>query len=420
MKAPNLKDISKKIKGYDYKGMIDKAKKFNFKSPDAYKKLFKDKVFLQRLIGVIVFILLFNTIKGCMFKPAEKLPPPRPVETGLVIQKDVPIYLESFGTLTALEEVGIKAQATGRIQEVHFSDGDYIEQGDLLYTIDPGEYEAQARKAQASLSQSLADLKLKTAILERNKMLAEKDLISKQDYESLQTDLAAAQAKVDLDKAALDLANINLGYCYILAPFNGITSKGQLDRGNIVIADEGPELVNIKNIDTLFVDFTLSEKELQRVRQAMKEGSLTVEIIPGALQDAYEGMLVFIDNAVDNMTGTISARAAVTNKDMALWAGQFVRVRLILQTAKDAVLAPYAGVKIGQKGHYLFVVTDEKKADLRQIKVDIRQGEYIMVTEGVSPGEKVVITGMLGLYPGAPVIGIKEGLRQEKKDNKKK
>ena len=424
MKYINPKNILKKIKefspkallekilAYDYRTMAGQIKNFNYKSPNAYKKLFQDKVFQKRIILCVAIIIAFGMIKGCIFKPRKAPIPPRPVQTEVVIQKDVPIYVESFGTLFAIRDVDIKAQVTGKIKEVHFKEGDDVLVGEQLYTIDPSEYEAQVRKAQASLAQSLANLKLKTDTLERNRKLVEKDLISKQDFESLQTELVSAQASVDLDKASLDLSKINLDYCYIVSPTDGVTAKSQLDPGNIVTADNGPVLVNIKDINTLYLDFMLSEKELAEVRDAMGTGSLKVEFVPEGDKNSYDGELVFINNTVDNMTGTIYMRALVNNKYRKLWAGQFVTVRLILTIQKDAVLAPYAAVKIGQKGHYLFVITDENKADLRQIKVGIRQGDYIIVEEGVCSGEKVVTTGMLGLYPGVLVIDMASPIKK--------
>jgi membrane fusion protein, multidrug efflux system len=416
MKTPNIKYVLTKVKGfnfkalpkkvisYNYRGLISDIKNFNYRSPDAYKRLFQDKVFRRRLMWCIVAVILFSMVKGCIFTPKKAPLPPRPVQTALVVQKDVPIYVESFGTLSPVQDVNIQAQITGKIQDVHFEDGSDVSIGDPLYTIDPSEYKSQVEKAQASLAQSIAELKLKVDTLERNKRLVEKDLISKQDFESLQTDVVAAQAKVDLDKAELDLAKINLSYCYIISPLDGVASKGMLDPGNIVTADSGPVLVNIKTINPLHVDFTLSERELSRVRDAMAKESLSVEIRPEGGNDSYDGRLIFIDNAVDNMTGTIFMRASVDNSERMLWSGQFVTVRLILSTQKNAVLAPYAAIKIGQKGHYLFIFSDENKADLRNIKIGLKQGDYVIVEDGVKPNEKAIISGMLGLYPGAAVV----------------
>ncbi|MDD5504098.1 MAG: efflux RND transporter periplasmic adaptor subunit [Candidatus Omnitrophica bacterium] len=377
---------------------------FNYKSPDAYKKLLKDKKILKRVLALALVLAALVNVKNIIFRPKPACIPPRPIQTSLIIQKDVPVYAESFATLSPLLDVDIKSQVTGRIKEVHFKNGDYVKQGDKLYTIDPSEYEAGLAKARACLEQSEADLKLKTDTLERNKKLVEKELISKQDFETLQAQLLSAQGQVDLDKASLELAAINLGYCHIVSPVSGVTAKNQLDPGNIVVADNGPVLVNIKDIDALFADFTLPERELFRVRESMARGALKVEIVPEGGKSVFEGELVFINNAVDNTTGTIYARALIDNKTHQLWAGQFTTIRLILSVSKNAVLAPYSAIKIGQKGHYLFIFDESNKAELRLVKTGLRQDDYIVIEEGARPGEKAIISGILGLYPGAPVV----------------
>jgi membrane fusion protein, multidrug efflux system len=415
IKKVHPKSIFQKVSSYDYKGLLRAIKGFNFKSPDAYKHLLKDPVFRKILIFFLVMIVVVTMFRGYVFRKKQTPVTPVLVETALAIKKDVPIYLKTFGSLQAVEDIDIKAQVTGKIDQVHFKNGDDISIRQLLYTIEPGEYDALAGKARASLAQSLAELKLKTDIVDRNKKLVEKDLISKQEFESLQTELVEAQAKVDMNQAALALAEIDLNYCFIKSPIKGVAGKNLLDAGNIIVADDGPVLVNIKNIDNLYVDFTLSEKELARVRGAMQRGSLIVELVPEEGDDAHEGRLVFIDNTVNNMTGTISLRAVVDNTERALWPGQFVLIKLVLETQKDAVLIPYAGVKIGQKGHYAFVFNDNDKADLRQVEIGVRQGDLVVVEKGISADEKVVVSGMLGLYPGAAVIETKTLEMQAKK-----
>ena len=390
------------------KERVDRVKAFNYKSLDAYKKLFKDPKFRKGLLVVVVFFIAVTFLKSCIFKPKPKPVMPRPVQTALVIKKDVPIFLESFGTLAALEDVNIQAQVTGKIKEVHFKEGDEVSAGDLLFTIDPSEYNAQLKKAEASLAQDVADLGLKIDTLDRNKLLIEKDLISKQDFESFQTEVAAGIAAVDLDRANVELAKIDVGYCYIKSPVDGLAGRRQVDPGNIVTANSGPILVNIKSINPLYIDFTISERVLSDVQAAKSKGVLKVIVMPeGIIDKKIEGELLFLDNAVDNMTGTILLRGVISNKQKDLRAGQFVTVRLILEIARGATLAPYGGVSVGQKGHYLFVATDDNKADLRQLTVGMREGDYIIIKKGVKPGEKIVTDGQLGLAPGVSIVDIK-------------
>ena len=329
--------------------------------------------------------------------------PPRPVQTAVAFQKDVPSYIETFGNLAPLANVDIKSQVTGKILQAHFKQGQRVAAGDLLFSIDPSEYKAAVDKANAVVRSDDVDMKMKKDTLERNRGLASKQLVSQQDFEKYETDVEAAEAKATLDKAELVLAQINLDYCSIKSPVNGITGKVLVDPGNIVMANNGPALANVKAIDTLYVDFTVTDRQLQEIREAMAEGILKVEIQVPDDGKSYAGELKLIENSIDNSTGTISLRAIVPNGTQALWAGQFVHVKLILGIQKNAVLIPYAGAQLGQKGTFAFVVTPENTADLRILTTGSRQGDDIVVEEGIRAGERVVTIGQMGLSPGVPV-----------------
>jgi multidrug efflux system membrane fusion protein len=370
---------------------------------EGVKIMFKNKKSFIWLVIIVAIAAL--SLRGFLKKKPHKEIPPRPVETALAIEQDAQYYIDSFGNLYPPNDVNIIAQVTGEIKEVNFVEGSEVKKEDLLFTIDPSPYQATLDKARAALMDDLADLKLKKITLERNKKLFEKELISQQDFDTYQTDFSSAEAKVRLDAAEVELAKINLEYCYVRSPIDGLTGKRQVDLGNIVSANAGPTLVNVKTIDPLFVDFTIPEGDLPEVRKAMQEGKLKVELTLG--DDAthtYTGELELIDNTVDNTTGTVLLRASVSNKERALWAGQFVKVRLILGIDKGAVLVPYDAVQLGQKGSYLFVITADNKADLRIVNVGMRQKDFIVIKDGVKKGEKVVVFGQMGLSPQAKVI----------------
>ncbi len=356
---------------------------------------------LMRWVFAAFFLISGN---GCSEKKEIPPMPPRPVQTAIAVQKDVPSYIETFGNLAALVNVDIKSQVTGKILEAHFAQGQKVAEGDLLFTIDPAEYKAAVEKAQAVVRSDDVDMKMKKDTLERNRGLASKELVSQQDFEKYETDVEAAAAKTLLDKAELVLAQINLDYCSIKSPVNGVTGKVLVDPGNIVLANNGPTLANVKAIDSLYVDFTVTDRQLQAIRSAMDAGILKTEVLVPNDGKPYVGELKLIENAIDNTTGTISLRAIVSNKENALWAGQFVYVKLILGIQKDAVLIPYAAAQLGQKGSFAFVVTPENKADLRFLKVGSRQGEDIVVEDGIKKDERVVTSGQMGLSPGVTVI----------------
>ncbi|MDD5044587.1 MAG: efflux RND transporter periplasmic adaptor subunit [Candidatus Omnitrophica bacterium] len=363
------------------------------------------KIILFCILGAVIFFIARNALK----KEPVKQMPARPAETALAIQKDASRYIDSFGNLYSPGDVDIKSQVTGEIKEINFVEGGEVNKGDLLFTIDPAPFKAELDRAESILLQDLADLKLKKNTLERNKKLFQKQLISQQDFDTYTTDLATAEARVKSDNADIELAKINLAYCYIQSPVDGLTGKRQVDLGNIVMANNGPTLVNIKTIDSLYVDFNIAETDLTKVRDAMNQGKLKIEIYLNTSDtEFYSGELQMLDNAVDNNTGTILLRAVVDNKKRKLWSGEFVRVRLILGIIKDATLVPYQAVQMGQMGPYIFVVTPENKADLRPVVSGSRQGDYIVIESGVKPGERVVTAGHLGLSPGVAIIDVTE------------
>jgi len=352
-------------------------------------------------------------------KPAPEIPP-RPVEIAAAIKNDAPAYLDSFGNLYSLYDVNVQSQIDGRVKEINFVEGADVKKGDLIVTIDPAPFQAELDKARAALNQALADLKLKKVTFERNQVLFKKELISKQDFDQYSADLASSVAQVRMNAASVDIAKINLEYCFIRSPVDGLTGKHLVDVGNVVKAVSGPTLVNIKAIDELYVDFTITETDLGKVRSAMKEGKLKVEIYnDDNSEKTYSGTLSLLDNSVDNNTGTFLLRAIVSNKERELWAGQFVRVRLILGIKKDAVQVPYEAVQIGQNGAYLYVVDPDNKADLRVIKTGNRQQNNIVIEEGVNPGDKVVTSGQMGLSPGVSVIDIVQLKAMEEKGKNK-
>ncbi len=379
----------------------------------------------DRLFGLLKFAVVLLIIFLAVFfisklikKPVKAAIPPRNVETALAQKKDVIVFIESFGNLDTPNNVDIKSQVTGQIMKVHFKEGDLVKAGDMLFTIDPSQYKAQLERADAALIHDLAELKLNKDTVERNRKLLEKELISQQDFDKLQTNVTSSEAAVKTDNANIDLAKINLNYCYITSPINGLTGKRQVDPGNILTANDGPTLVNVKTIDPLYVDFSIPERDFGSVRKAFSEGKLkvvlTLEKGSGASQDgtekngdSYEGELCFLDNAVNNTTGTVLLRAIVPNHDMKLWSGQFVTVRLHLAIKKNAVVVPYEAVQIGQQGNYVFVISPDKKAELRNVTVGSKEDDRIIIEDGVKAGETVVTVGQMGLRPGSPVAEAK-------------
>lgn len=339
------------------------------------------------VVLVLVCVLLFRACGGKTKPPPP--PPPRVVTTAKVLQKDVPLYLDEVGTTSAYETVQIQAQVTGQITERHFKDGADVKKGDPLFTIDPRPYQAVLASAQA-------DAALNKANLKRQEELRAKHVTTGQDLDT-------AQANAQKAGAAVAAAQVNLDRCFIKSPINGRAGLRNVDIGNVVGPGTTP-LLTIQGLDPIYTDFSVAEPDVPLVRKYLGGANVKVETdAEDDNVDARAGDLYFIENSVQPGSGTVKARASTPNPDHALWPGQFVNVRLILDVLKDAKLVPTSAVQIGQNGPFIFVVKPDSTLDLRQVKPGQPQGDLTVINEGVTAGEQVVVTGQLQLSPGMKV-----------------
>jgi multidrug efflux system membrane fusion protein len=316
--------------------------------------------------------------------------PARPVTVAKVVAKDVPLYLDEIGTCAAYETVLVQAQVSGVIITRNFQDGSDVKKGDLLFTIDP-------RPFQAALDQAKAQAALDQLNLKRQEDLRARKVISQQDYDT-------AVANAQKSQAATESAQVNLDWCYIKSPINGRVGLRNVDVGNLV-GPSTPPLVSILGLDPIYTDFTVAENDLPLVRKYLGGPNVKVQtyLSDGSIAPRT-GDLYFIDNAVQPGSGTVKARGVTPNPDRALWPSEFVRVRFILDTLKNATLVPAEAVQVSQSGPFVFVVKPDNTVDLRPVKPGQRQeGDLTVVESGVKPDETVVVTGQLALAPGAKV-----------------
>jgi multidrug efflux system membrane fusion protein len=341
--------------------------------------------------GIVTLLVLLLGIRAITSRHKPAPPPaPRAVAVAKVITKDVPLYLDEIGTCTAAETVQMQAQVNGQIISREFEDGADVKKGDVLFRIDPRPFEAALASAQA-------DAALAHATLARQTELRSKAVVAGQDYD---TAMASAM-KAD---AAVKAAQVNLDYCTIRSPIDGRTSIRNVDVGNLV-GPSSPPLIMVQRLDPIYTDFIIAEPDIPLVRQHLK--GVALQVLTSAENDKLPprvGELTFIDNLVQPGAGTVRARATTENHDRALWAGQFVRARLILQTLRNAMLVPSSAVQIGQNGPYVFVVKSDSTLDLRQVKPGQKQdGDTTVIIQGVKPSETVVTRGQLQLAPGMKV-----------------
>jgi multidrug efflux system membrane fusion protein len=388
---------------------------------------------------------------GCANKAAQQGfdRPPAPVSVTVAIMQDVPTYIDAIGKTVAREVVSIQPQVSGRIIKIHFTDGANVRKGDLLFTIDTRPFEANLRQAQANVSRDLALKKQAEANLARDvaqqkfgdlqlkryRTLVEQGVVSREQYDQFQSNADSLKATVEADRAAIhsaeesikvdtaavDRAKVELGYCFIRSPIDGRAGQRLVDIGNVVnpggssggntggtgstsgTSANSNSLLVIERLDPIYADFTISQNDLDKVRQEMREGTLKTQVRLPDSEDSVTGQLTFLDNAVQNTTGQVSLRATITNDGHRFWPGRFVNIRLVLSTIHGAVLVPAAAPQMSAKGSYVYVVKADSTAEQRQVTLGQRQGDLVVVEKGVEPGEQVVTNGQVGVTPGGKV-----------------
>lgn len=342
------------------------------------------------LFALLAAFVLYRMYQRRAVEAKASTPPVRPVLVAQATTKDVPLYLDEIGTCAAYETVQVQAQVNGQIMSRDFQDGADVKKGDLLFTIDPRPY-------QATLDQAKAQAALDQATLKRQEDLRTRKVISQQDYDT-------AVANAQKSKAATEAAQVNLDYCYIKSPINGRIGLRLVDVGNVVGPGSSP-LVTIQGLDPIYTDFTVAETDLAFVRKYLGSPNLKVQTwSPDANLPPRTGDLYFIDSAVQPGSGTVKARAVTPNPDRGLWPSEFVRVRFILDTIKDATLVPSQVVQISQSGPFVFVMKPDNTVELRPVKPGQRQdGDLIVIETGLKADETVVVTGQLALGPGTKV-----------------
>jgi multidrug efflux system membrane fusion protein len=340
-----------------------------------------------------------------------------PVSVQDVVEKTLPIQVQAVGTVQAYATVSVKAQVDGELVAVHFKDGQCVEAGAALFTIDPRPVQAQLKQMQATLAKDSAQLENALKELERIKSVVGKGYVSEEQHDQAIANATALKATVQADEAGIENVKLQLSYCFINSPIAGCLGALKVDRGNLVKSNDAANpLVVINQITPVYVNFFMPEKYLPDVRKYMASGKLQVQAaIPGREDLPAKGEVTFMDNAVDPATGTIQLKATFPNNDKSLWPGQFVNVVVTLTQKRGALVIPSRAVQTGQEGPYVFVVKPDLTAEYRPIVVGRTVNEEVIIDQGLQNGEKVVTDGQLGLSPGAHVK-IAAALDQSKGD----
>ena len=380
------------------------------------------------LFALIVASLLPAACDKSEAEKQDKKKAPVPVHATHVEQRAMPIQVATFGNAEAVQTVEIKSQVTGELVDVSIHEGDEVQEGQTLFTIDKRPYEVGLKQAEANVAKAEALVNQSRAMLEREKAqaanaetelardaeLRKKGMISKEEFERNRTgatgleavvkaneaEIQSAAESVRVANAQLDDARLQLEYCTIVSPITGKAGSLLLHKGNLVEANSTQPIVIIRQTKPIYVTFTLTEKLLHEVREAMNRGPVEVHaLVPGDEANPAIGSISFIDNTV-NPQGNIRLKATFPNDDDRLWPGQYVRVIVKLKVLSDAIVVPTSAVQAGQGGSYVYIVKPDMTVEDRTVKTGEMLDGFTIVTAGLSPGEQVVTDGQLRLAPG--------------------
>ena len=394
-------------------------------------------LFLTRagIASALLVCLLGCTQQNDKANKAKGVIPPTPVTTATAEARDIPIQVRQIGSVEPVASIAVKAQISGELKQVFFKEGQDVKKGDELFEIDPRPYQQALEQAQAALQKDIALVSQAEANLARDLAqaanakqqaqryagLAAEGVVSKDQNESYQTAsqvqvesvradeaaLGSAKASVVSDNSAIETAKLNLSYCYIRSPIDGRAGSLLIQAGNLIKANDTTALVNLNQLQPVYVTFSAPEQLLPEIRRYNAGNTLSVTgtgVADGTKGGvSATGQLTFIDNTVDSTTGTIKLKATFPNNDHALWPGQFINVVMTLRTLDHATVVPSEAIQSGQKGQFAFVVKPDQTVETRQVTVGQTIDNQIVVESGISPGETVVTDGQLRLFPGAHI-----------------
>jgi multidrug efflux system membrane fusion protein len=327
-----------------------------------------------------------------------------PVLAAMPRVQDVPVYLDGVGAVRALNTVIVRPQVDGKLIAVNFIEGQDVRKGDVLGEIDPVIYQAQYDQAVAKKAQDEAQLANMRLDLKRYQQLAASNAGSKQQADTQLAVVAQQEALVKADQAAIDNAQAMLGYTKIIAPISGRAGLRQVDQGNIIHASDATGLVILTQLQPISVQFSLPQQQITRVNAAVAKGALEVDVFGNdGTTVADTGKLIGIDNQVDPTTGTLKLKAEFPNGHFQLWPGQFVNVRLKVETLSQATVIPTSAVQRGPLGTFAYVIGNDDIVTAKPVTVTQQDEQDAVIAKGIAPTDRVVTTGFANLSDGAKV-----------------
>ena len=405
------------------------------RQPTEKKRRLKSRwVQLASVVGLVIVLVLVWEFFGSKPNRAANRQRPEvvPVEIAAATTMDVPVQLKSIGNVESISAVAVRSQVEGTLQVVHFTPGQEVKKGDLLFTIDPRPLQAMVAQASANLAKAVAAVDQGRQVLakdqaaatnartieRRDVTLVEQGVVSREEYDNAVAAAKGADATVRADQSAINSlsaaakaeeanvrnAQVQLSYAAIRAPISGKTGNLVVTTGNLVRANDTTPLVTITQSSPIYVTFTVPAPDFFKIREYASHADFRTEVsIPGSQQQPQQGKLSLIDNTVDTTTGTIRLKATFENTDGLLYPGLFTNVVLILGTQNEAVVIPAQAVQIGQDNSFVYAVKPDMTVEVRNVKTGATYNDMIVIDEGIKPGENVVTDGQLRLVPGAAV-----------------
>jgi multidrug efflux system membrane fusion protein len=356
--------------------------------------------------GLAVVVIAAGVVLWRRAEPPPRLAsqPPVPVTVANATRRDVPILLQGLGTVQASNTIALRSQIDGKLQSVNFVEGQEVHKGDTLAVIDPRALQAALNQVVAKKAQDQAQLIAAQRDLERFKTLVLKNAETQQNVDTQQAKVDQFKAMLDADQAAIDNAQTQLSYTTITAPIDGRIGFRQVDAGNIIHANDQNPLTVLTQIRPVVATFTLPQKDLAEVRAAMLRGAVAVRAFDqDNNHELAAGQLLLIDNQIDQTTSTIRLKANFANDDEVLWPGEFVHLRVEVDTRKGAVTIPPVALQRGPQGYYAWVIKTDNTAEQRPIEANQVNDEVAIVTKGLAPDERVVVNGQYRLQAGSRV-----------------